>query len=114
MTLRPRDAFEKLEPPPGGLARLRARLDTPPSQRRWVWVVAAATLAGVLALVFSRPSPRPLVDPEAPTLIALGLGRMPEGAAAIPPGEPDEALLRVPTSDSKVVFYLVASATPLQ
>jgi hypothetical protein len=81
------ELFEPLEPPPGGWARLRARLDEPPVRRAPIWIAAAATYALALAAVALRPPP-----PEPVT---------------VPPGNQAAARVRVP--DERVVFYWVAS-----
>ncbi|MDC0720226.1 hypothetical protein [Nannocystis bainbridge] len=91
-----KDMFVVLDPPPGGLARLRARRDAP-VRARWPWLLAGAglaTAAAVLALSL-RPVevPAPLPAPVAAPvdLIAgrtdlhpawIGLGRV------APPTEP--------------------------
>ena len=57
-------ALRAHEPPPGGLAALRERLDTPP-RRRW-WLLAAPALAIAVAIAFlvvRRPASTPPVDP---------------------------------------------------
>ena len=80
-----RDVFEELEPPAGGLAKLRERIaDGHPSL--WPrWALAGAMAAGVAGLA--------LVDRPVGTLVAtaraeagasevgLGLARAPRGAA---------------------------------
>ncbi|WAS99147.1 hypothetical protein [Nannocystis punicea] len=93
-----KDMFVVLDPPPGGLARLRARRDAP-VPARWPWWLAGAGLAAaaaVLALSLrpaELPSPAPAPAPAAapvdlvagrtdlhPAWIALG--------RVAPPSEP--------------------------
>ena len=65
-------ALRTLEPPPGGLARLRERLASSPRRRRW-WLVAvpAVIAAAVLAIVwFAQPAHRES-SPEAAPATAL-------------------------------------------
>jgi hypothetical protein len=83
------ELFEQLEPPPHGLAHLRARLDSPPTPRAPLWIAAAATCAVALALA--------------------GLGPRPAAPVTVPPGALTAAV-RVPLKDDRVVFYWVASA----
>jgi hypothetical protein len=91
MTLRD-ELFEQLEPPPGGLAALRARLDGPGSRMGRVWMAAAVTCALALATVVARHASTP--EP-----------------VTVPSSERAElAAVRVPLRDDKVIFYWVASA----
>lgn len=115
-----RDAFEQLEPPAGGLTRLRARLDDADARRgNLAWVYAAASLAaGALALaMILRPAPSPapttgasdiLVDDAGMThaaLITYGLAEAPTEPVTIPPNS-RTAAYRADAQD--VVFYWVA------
>jgi hypothetical protein len=106
------ELFEWLEPPTGGLARLRARMERPP--RRPALQLAAACLmllALALVLVLS-PSAGP--DRRAPDFgfVRLRLGIEPKPAE--PLTVPDDmrelsAVSRVPLDDERVLFYLVGS-----
>jgi len=84
------DWLPLLEPPPGGLARLRAQLAERPRRPRWLWAVAPAL--AVLALVVAlRVPPR---NPAPVTAIT---------------GDPHPPLLvRLPSSNSRVILYAVA------
>ncbi len=87
MKLRPEDAFEQLDPPPGGLARLRRRLDRPARGSPWPLVasagLAAAAVAFALVVVPARGSrvadelreamaPRTAVSVEGGEAVAVG------------------------------------------
>ncbi|MFZ6184597.1 hypothetical protein [Nannocystis pusilla] len=92
-----KDMFVVLDPPPGGLARLRARRDAP-APPRWPWWLAGAGLAAAAAVLALSLRPAAPPTPAAPTpapapvdLIAgrtdlhpawIGLGRV------APPPEP--------------------------
>lgn len=60
--------FRELEPPPGGAARMRARLVAPPRTTDWInWLgaVAVASVAAIAVVTFSlQPGELPTVDPE--------------------------------------------------
>jgi hypothetical protein len=85
------DVLPELRPPPGGLGRLRGRLDAP---RRAVWWVPVA-VAAAIGLAFALRDPAPSVraipaDAALPTLAArLGV---PEGARDRVAAGPPEAL----------------------
>ena len=107
--------FEELEPPRGGLADLRARIETDRRRRVRRWqlqgAAAAAAVLVVAVLVFFPPSdrPAPLVAEFSPSLIRFGLGDAPAEPVTIPIGNRGEmAALRVPVDDQRVVLYLVA------
>jgi hypothetical protein len=115
------ELFERLEPPPGGLASLRARMAAPrrrrPSRARVGAVLAFAVAAAALVLVVASRGRAPdLVaaarqrggTPE----VALGLAPMPAAVVAIDPAErATSALAEVPTTDPNVAFYWVSSTT---
>lgn len=131
------DVFERLDPPPGGPARLRARLtaaagprESPPL-RPLAWIAAAATaasLAGVLLLAaLERPATRSTPGPAGagpatmvaaaasvplpgthPALATLGLEPLPTEPVTAAAGANSLALQRVPVADDRVVFYLAA------
>ena len=102
-----RDAFEKLESPPGGLTRLRAALDEAErgaDARARRWLVPASAIAMVIAVgVLSTFAPRSRapVAFDSPSLVALGLE----------PASKETVLARDGTSvelvslSSSVVFY---------
>ena len=112
------EIFERLNPPPGGLAALRARMDARPRVLRRVapFAFAATALALLLFYFIRRESAPDLVLAarlmgEAPE-VALGLAPMPAAAAAIPAGDrATTALAEVRTSNPNVAFYWVSSTT---
>lgn len=108
------EIFERIDPPPGGLAALRERLDAR-SSRRFVplFALAGAAVAIVVFLVVGRrhddvtARARTHVDTSE---VALGLAPMPATPVAIA-GDSREttALVAVPTKDPNVSFYWVQS-----
>mgnify|MGYP001565735788 CR=1 FL=1 len=128
-----RDAFERLEPPPGGLGRLRGRLAEKERSGRAVWAfrLAAAAVAALAAIVLwvTLPTERrssavdgsglldgPSSGAAAPTdrltdhplLIAAGLlAASAEPVALREPTVAEAALLRFDVADPDVAFYLV-------
>lgn len=135
------DVFERLEPPPGGPARLRARLaaaEEPRSSlplRPPAWVAAAAVAASLVVLVVlaaleppARRATDAAIPPPGPVAAAAPEARLPGTHPAFaalglepPPSEPVAAsasaggalaLQRVPLADERVVFYLVAAVGP--
>jgi len=109
--------FEPLEPPPGGLVRLRARLERDRRRtraRRTACGAAAALLLGLAAWLALGPGttgrPAEAGDPFRLARIGLGLDRLPSEPLTIRAEDRHRtAALRVPLSDESVVFYLVAS-----
>ncbi|MHB8419564.1 MAG: hypothetical protein ACYDCL_15925 [Myxococcales bacterium] len=100
------ELFPLLEPPPGGLARLRQRLAEGRQRRRWVVALAAAVplaAGAAAALLLTRP-------PSAETLgLALPDLRPPvEPVAAVAGDASPPVLQRLASADPKVVIYLVA------
>ena len=103
------DPFVVHEPPAGGLARLRTRLDTPPSP--WAGTVRwAAVVAVVLGMVWIGRSPGPgtegLPDRE---LVALLGGAVQEGAVS---GRAGTTAFRI-DEDDQVAFYWVSRTLPV-
>ena len=109
------EIFERLDPPPGGLAELRARIAAPPRRaRRRALPVLAVAAAALVFLVVSGDRPPDLVSAarrRADTAeIALGLAPVPAAAVAIDPEQrATAALAEVRTTDPNVVFYWVGS-----
>ena len=108
--------FEPLEPPPGGAANLRRRLQREPRRRQMrvaaLAVTATVVLVGLFLAVYPRlaPSPRGPVSDVHPALVSLGLQNAPDEPAVIPPRQRHRmALLRVPLETDDVVFYYVAA-----
>jgi len=114
MQTEPESPFEMLEPPPGGVERMRARLAEPPHARQGVGFVAAsiamaAVLLALLAVVTVELRGPPADNPmlAAPELDRL-LGR--ETRAVPLTVERDGRALRIeelPSSDPSVRIYSV-------
>ena len=113
------EVFEQLEPPPGGVARLRERMTERPSStvRRLVPVAGALAVAAVVLLVWSRRETTPDLVSSARQRagleqVALGLAPAPVGSAALTKDErTTTALAEVPSSNRAVAFYWVSSTT---
>ncbi len=113
----PRPLFEVLEPPPGGLTRLRARIGRERRRRvrRWSLAMAAAALA--LAALTAPLLPRGDAGPWAPgapdvdaLALQVGLGEPPAETVSIRPDlRRRYAVREVPTTDERVVFFMVGS-----
>lgn len=110
------DVFERLTPPKGGLADLRARIDRGPNAfgLRAPLVVMFATAAVVTSIFFSRkPVPNLIEQARAHddgAEIALGLVAAPHETVQISAQDRGTtALVRVPTARTDVAFYWVAS-----
>ncbi len=107
--------FERLEPPPGGLSRLRARIREPRrvAPRRVLVPALAAALAVMVAgsWLLGKRQVDLLGDlRDRPSGLALGLGALPDEPVALLPGERTSAALeRVPTGEPRVIFYRVSS-----
>ncbi|MCB9762631.1 MAG: hypothetical protein H6739_22720 [Alphaproteobacteria bacterium] len=89
-----RDVFIEHEPPPGGLARLRERLDAPRAPRLALGF-AVAVAAALLVTLRTPPAPElsPPEPPAEPVTLAADAGRV--------------ALQRVETGDAQVIYYRV-------
>ena len=96
-----RDLFPDLDPPAGGLASLRTRLESD-RRRRIGWAVAASAVVAVL-LFLASPRPQPI--PNDPGLAAFGLYQ--PTAPVEPSGR--TAAHQVAVTDANTVFYRVAS-----
>ncbi|HEY5148074.1 MAG TPA: hypothetical protein VII82_14970 [Polyangiaceae bacterium] len=113
------EIWKRLEPPPGGLARLHARMNARPSvaRRRATVALSFALAAAVLLLFFT--SRRHAIDPVAAArqqgaapAITLGLAPMPAGTVAIDGDDrATTALVEVRTSNPRVSFYWVSSTS---
>lgn len=96
-----------LEPPPGGLTQLRARLEAKTRRRRRflpLWVPAVVAVAVLLMLRFP---PMETPGPEAPVFTAarqsVALGFLEEGPA-VSSSDPDVGFLSVQETDG-ILFY---------
>jgi hypothetical protein len=112
MNQRDERIFEVLEPPAGGLDRLRARLGHDRRRRtafRIAWAGAASLVlaaATVLMLTLPAGSPEEFRDAR----VHLGLLPRPSESVTIPVGSRHRtAALRVPLPDDRVVFYRVST-----
>jgi hypothetical protein len=116
------DLFVDLEPPSGGLQRLRRRLDAEPVEaprrRRWriSWVTAAAAAAVVVVWLAVAPAilggPTLMVAAEEalPGLVHLGLADPPSEPVTVPEEERSRvAIERVTTATDAVVYYRVVT-----
>ena len=107
--------FETLDPPSGGLARLRANIRQDTRRRVQLRRVRAAALAVCLAAAIGWALFEPRSAPMAPPAefefvrISLGLAPPPTGVLTIPEDRrADTAVQRVPLATDRVVFYRVA------
>lgn len=108
---------ETLEPPPGGLAALRQRIARRERARRNLRRAAASGavvfVLGALALWMARSEQtHPVSLPAGDDLLAIGLGlrqAQSEPATIAPSKRNSAALLRVPTTNERVAFYLVGA-----
>jgi hypothetical protein len=107
--------FPILDPPPGGLTRLRARIREDRRRRRRSWALATAGIAvlafAILVLVPLHTETRLPPWFESDLLaIQLGIVDPPSEPVSIRPDLRHEfAVQRIPTTDERVVFYLVGS-----
>ncbi len=109
--------FEMLDPPPGGLTRLQARIrgERRRKIRNWTLATAAAGIAAIgLAVLLLLPNggELPLLPGFESDLLAIQLGLIeaPEESVSIRPDLRNEyAVLEIPTGDDRVVFYMVGS-----
>ena len=114
------DLFERLDPPPGGIAKLRERMNARPSSsflrvRPLFPLAAALAVAAVVLLVWSRRETTPDLVSAARhraglDQVALGLASAPGTSAVLTEEErATTALAEVPTSNRTVAFYWVSS-----
>lgn len=115
------ELFERLEPPPGGVAKLRERMAARPAStfvvRRLVPAAAALAIAAIVLLFWSRREKTPDLlaaarDRAGLEEVALGLAPSPRSSAALSGNErTTAALAEVPSSNGAVAFYWVSSTT---
>ncbi len=112
--------FERLEPPPGGLQRLRARIERRARHHacleRLGYASAFALLLFLTAAVIVGPR-RLKSEPPLPAFdqarLRLGMSSSPVEAMTIPASERTVlGAQRVPLQTNEVLFYLVASVAP--
>ena len=108
------EIFERLEPPPGGLAELRARMRARPSfARRAAPFAIAAALAVLILVAARRRTPDPFAEARQRAdvgAVALGIARMPS-STAVTDDPATTALAEVRTENPRVSFYWVSSTT---
>jgi hypothetical protein len=112
------DLFPRLDPPPGGLAALRARIDARPHAPRRFAPFALAGAAVLLLLVYwVRRQREPDLIALARSLgdapeVELGLAVMPAVPVAIAVDDrATTALAEVRTANPSVAFYWVSSTS---
>ncbi|MGC4119170.1 MAG: hypothetical protein QM765_32310 [Myxococcales bacterium] len=102
------ELFRHIEPPPGGLALLRQKLEA--RRRRRAWLLGVPTLAAAacaaLVLGLRTPAPDPVREQLLADPMAYSLGLRPALGEAVA-GEGDTVLTRLPSSDPKVSVYWV-------
>ena len=116
MTTKGEGLFETLDPPPGGLPKLRERIG---GAARWrkrrrpaLGAAAVALLIVLVGWVVFVPSKEPNIPPEL-DLVRMYLGQLPPPSEAltIPKDRRGEfSVRRVPLPTDQVIFYLVGSS----
>jgi hypothetical protein len=115
--------FRELAPPPGGLARLRDRLEAAEARRRRLalgWGAASALAAAALALVvtLTPQGQAPALPPLAlrsPALVRLGIQSPPDAPVTVPPeARARIAVSAVPVTDPGVIYYRVDMLAPAE
>jgi hypothetical protein len=113
--VRREDIFEKLSPPPGGLAKLRGRLEVHDGHP-WARIggLTAVVVAVGLILVLGRRSSFDVVAAArflgGPSEVGLGLAPPPEAPLTLTDeAQRTSAITRVPSSDPRVTMYLVGT-----
>ncbi len=126
MKIRWDDVFEELTPAPGGLAKLRARLDEEASRRprqaarRMRWAAAVATVVLVAAIataVLWRGGTSSHLElgaaADSPAMVGLGLAPAPTDPVTVPAADRGcVAVERIPVADSDVIYYRVVVLAP--
>jgi hypothetical protein len=101
------DLFERIDPPPGGLAKLRAKMSAP---RRRAPRAAALAFAVAVAIVLLFVSRRREPDALASARPHLGLAPLPSTRVALADEEKSSTVLvQVPTKNPNVSFYWASS-----
>jgi hypothetical protein len=109
------DIFEKLDPPPGGLAKLRGRLEARARSpwRRGLWVPVVAAVA-ILVFVRRGGGTRDVLSAarsfDGASEVGLGLAPLPDAPLTLADeSQKTAAITRVPTSDPRVAMYLMGT-----
>jgi hypothetical protein len=111
--------FTALEPPPGGLPALRARLARDRRPRLVPALLAVAAAGAIVLLAWRLRPPRStlgddLARRDYPAMVALGLRAPPEEpVTSLPSGRAPRALRRIPVASPTVVVY-VAERAPVR
>ncbi len=102
------ELFRQLEPPPGGLALLRERLETRRQRRAWLVGVPAfaAAACAVLVLALRQPAPDPVREGLLADPLVHSLGLRP-AQADVAAAEGQTALTQVPSANPHVAIYWV-------
>ena len=109
------DLFVMVDPPKGGVLRLRARLQRRPQPRRWrrATVGAAVVVLAAIATLWARTDPARRPAPD--TVVAFDPALHPAlavvGDTVLPPvslRSPSGALQRRSTRDENIVLYELA------
>jgi hypothetical protein len=106
------EIFELHDPPPGGLAKLRARMREKRRRPRAAFVLAFAVAALALFVATRRHRPGLLDAARAhvePAEVELGLASPP--AQRVAATERSTVLVEVPTNDPNVSFYWASSTS---
>ena len=102
------DLLPDLPPPPGGLARLRLRLDQPRSRpSRALGMVAAAALAAAVLLGLFWPRTGALIVPDDPVIAALSQESRPVEVFGT-----DVVATRVATTSPTVQYFRGSALAP--
>jgi hypothetical protein len=110
--------FEVLDPPPGGIAKLRERLDADDRSmsrvKRFAFVAAPAlAIAAAVLLVMNQPRVPDLVGAAKAhggvDEVALGLSNAQQASVVIAPTSNNAGLVPVKTENPNVSFYWVAT-----
>ena len=104
------DVFGELAPPPGGLTRLRARLDEERGDvLRWHRAAWAAATVAAVALLWTRPSIAPSPLEATPGLVRLGAASSPRASVTVVDDSRASVAVLAVAETPDVVFYRVSS-----
>lgn len=108
------EIFELRDPPPGGLAKLRARMDARPRHAPRIAIGLAFALAAIAIFLLTRRHEPTLLEAArthvAPAEVELGLASPPAQRVVLAESERGSAVLvEVPTQDPNVSFYWASS-----